>query len=130
MSISKFASKGLLEKRGYNPVASAYATSPNLKGSVYKASQLAGLIRKSRVQDAMLQLQFNRKSLSRHFIQTLNSAIANAENNAGLDIDNLYISEILVEKAFDLKRNHARGRGRSAMVKKHYVRVKILLKSL
>ena len=128
--MSKFASKGLLEKRGYDPSNSVYATSPALKGSVYKASLLANVVRRTSVADAMLQLQFSKKSVRHGFIGTLRSAIANAENNVGLDIDDLYISEVLVEKAFDLKRNHARGRGRSAMVKKHYFRVKILLMSL
>jgi large subunit ribosomal protein L22 len=58
-------------------------------------------------------------------LAVLNSAISNAENNQGLDIDKLYVSEVKVGKAFTLKRFSARGRGRSSKIIKPYSRLTI-----
>ena len=55
----------------------------------------------------------------------LNSAISNAENNFGMDVDNLYISKIMVGKAFALKRFHARGRGKASKITKPFSKITI-----
>jgi large subunit ribosomal protein L22 len=101
------------------------ASTVSIKGSVQKLNLVARLIAGMPVANAMHQLQFCRKGQSKSVLAVLNSAISNAENNQGLDIDKLYVSEVKVGKAFTLKRFSARGRGRSSKIIKPYSRLTI-----
>ncbi len=106
---------------------SAYAKATNIKGSVRKLALVANLIRGMDVQNAMDQLVFSKKSVAKVVAGVLNSAIANAESNENLDIDNLFVSAILVGRSRYLKRFSARGRGRSAPIRKHYSNITIFV---
>lgn len=105
----------------------ARAKLKGIKGSAFKARLVANSIKGFHVQDALSQLEFNRKKVSSDIKKLLNSAIANAENNFGLDIDSLYVKEVIVEKAYTLKRFKARARGRGTRIHKPYSTVKITL---
>jgi large subunit ribosomal protein L22 len=96
-----------------------------IKASVQKLNIIAQLIRGMHVHDALTQLKFCKRKVARDVLAVLNSAIANAENNDNLDIDNLYISNISVGKAFSLKRFHARARGRAGSIRKPFSNITI-----
>ena len=87
-----------------------------LKGtrlSPQKAGLVANAIRGKSVQDAMDFLIFNKQKGSAVIKKLLESAIANAEHNQGLDIDSLFVSSIAVDESFTMKRVRARARGRA-----------------
>lgn len=104
------------------------ATAKAMKGSIQKINLVCKLINRMDVDKAMLQLQFLRKRVAKDIASVLNSAISNAENNCGMNIDNLYISKIMVGKAFVLKRFHARGRGKASKIHKPFSRLTIYVK--
>lgn len=104
------------------------ATLNTLKVSARKLGLVAGLIRGLHVSQALDQLEFSRKRISKDVRNLLNSAIANAENNHGLDIDSLYVDRVLVGKSIIMKRFHARGRGRATRIKKYYSNITIIVK--
>lgn len=106
---------------------SAFAKATHIKGSVQKLNLVAGLIRGVGVFNASLQLRHCTKKLAEDVLQVLNSAVSNAENNYSLDIDRLYVSEVLVGPAFAFKRHMARGRGRSAAISKKYSKLTLVV---
>lgn len=106
---------------------SAHATATSIKGSVQKVQLVCKLITGLKAYEAMLQLQFSKQRAARCLYTLLRSAIANAENNLSMDIDNLYVSEVLVGKSFMLKRFGARARGRGTRIIKPFSRVTIIL---
>jgi len=73
-------------------------------------------------------LAFTQKRNAEPARKLLMSAIANAENNNGLDVDRLYVDEVLVGKSITLKRFHCRGRGKGARVLKHYSQMTIIVR--
>ncbi|MGO9681516.1 MAG: 50S ribosomal protein L22, partial [Beijerinckiaceae bacterium] len=75
-----------------------------LRVSPQKLNLLAQLIRGKKVEQALADLQFSRKRISVEVKKTLESAIANAENNHGLDVDDLVVAEAFVGKALVMKR--------------------------
>ena len=91
----------------------ALATTKNLKISMQKLNLVAAMIRGKKVEKAMNDLQFSRKRIAQDVLKTLKSAVANAENNHNLDIDELYVNEAYVGKNLVLKRWKARARGLS-----------------
>lgn len=105
----------------------AHATDTQVKGSVQKVQLVAKLVTGLKAYEAMLQLQFSKQRAAGILHKVLRSAIANAENNKNLDIDNLFVSEILVGKSFALKRFSARARGRGTRITKPFSRVTIIL---
>jgi large subunit ribosomal protein L22 len=105
----------------------ASASLRNVRISPQKLNLLAQLIRGKHVQSAINQLDFSHKRISADVKKLLNSAIANAENNNGLDIDNLYVKEAWVGKAMVMKRFHARARGRGARIEKHFSHMTIIV---
>lgn len=105
----------------------AFAKDKAIKGSVQKLGLVAQLIRGMKAQEALIQLEFSKKGCARSFHKVLKSAIANAENNHSIDIDNLYVSRVLVGKTFTLKRFHARGRGKAAGIKKPFSNLTIFV---
>jgi large subunit ribosomal protein L22 len=89
----------------------------------------ADLVRNMKASDAILTLSFQVQKSCQIIRKLLLSAIANAENNHNTDPDSLVIDIINVGPATRLKRFHARGRGRSAPIRKHYSNITITLKS-
>ncbi len=104
-----------------------FASGNAIKGSVQKVNLVAGMIKGMKAFDALLQLKFSTKRAAKDLYQILNSAIANAENNHGKDIDSLVVDQVIVGRSFALRRFHPRGRGRAAGIKKAYSNVKIFL---
>ena len=98
----------------------ALATTKNLKVSMQKLNLVAAMIRGKKVEKAMNELQFSRKRIAQDVLKTLKSAVANAENNHNLDIDELYVNEAYVGKILVLKRWKARARGRVGRIKKPF----------
>lgn len=86
--------------------------------SPQKLNLVAQTIRGKNAARAMVDLQFSKRRVAQDVRKLLQSAIANAENNHGLDIDRLVVSQATVGKTMMLKRFHARARGRGARIEK------------
>ena len=99
-----------------------------MRVSPYKLNIEAKSIRGKKVDEALSYLEFSKKRISKSVKATLESAIANAENNHALDIDKLYIDEAFVGKNMVMKRWRARARGRSAKILKPFSQLTIILK--
>ena len=108
----------------------ALATTKNLKISMQKLNLVAAMIRGKKVEKAMNDLQFSRKRIAQDVLQTLKSAVATAENNHNLDIDELYVNEAYVGKNLVLKRWKARARGRVGRIKKPFSQITVVVKQL
>lgn len=109
---------------------SAFAKANTLRGSPQKINLVLQMIRGSHVNQAIDYLSTCQKRVSYDISKVLMSAIANAENNHGLDVDSLYVSEAIVGKTFVMKRWHARGRGRTGKINKPYSNIRITVKEL
>ena len=105
----------------------AKAISRNLRVSPQKLNLVAGLIRGKDVHDALVDLTFSKRRIAVDVKKTLESAIANAENNHGLDVDSLVVKEVFVGKAFVMKRFRARARGRVGKIVKPFANVTIIV---
>ena len=105
----------------------AYAKAKSIRTSGQKLNLVAKSIRGCNIKVAIDQLTFSKKRISREVLKVLNSAIANAENNFGLDIDKLVVSEAYVGKSIVMKRMRARARGRAARILKPFSKLTILL---
>lgn len=105
----------------------AMARIKNLRISPQKLNLVAGLIRGRHVSDALNILEFSKKRISKDVFKALVSAISNAENNHGLDIDDLYVKEASVGKGMVMKRFHARARGRGARILKPFSHLNIIV---
>ena len=105
----------------------AQAVTWNIRVSPRKLNLVAGLIRGKRAQDAVAELTFSKRRIAVTVKKTLESAIANAENNHSLDVDRLVVSKAEVGRASVMKRFHARGRGRSSRVEKWFSHLKIVV---
>ena len=99
----------------------------NIRSSVRKLNPILRGIVGKKVDVAMRDLQFSDKRITKDIRKTINSAIANAENNYQYDIDNLYVKEAFVGKSIVMKRFRPRAKGRAAPIKKPYSRVTIIL---
>ena len=106
----------------------ALATTKNLKISMQKLNLVAAMIRGKKVEKAMNDLQFSRKRIAQDVLKTQKSAVANAENNHNLDIDELYVNEAYVGKNLVLKRWKARARGRVGRIKKPFSQITVVVK--
>jgi large subunit ribosomal protein L22 len=96
----------------------AQAKLMSIKGSAQKARYVMDLIRGKSVEDALSELTFCRKSAADEVKVLLESAIANAENNHNLNVDNLIVKNAVADKSIVLKRFRARARGRAAKILK------------
>jgi large subunit ribosomal protein L22 len=108
----------------------ALATTKNLKISTQKLNLVAAMIRGKKVDKAINDLQFSRKRIAQDVLKTLKSAIANAENNHNLDIDELYVNEAYVGKNLVLKRWKPRARGRVGRIQKPFSQLTVVVKQL
>ena len=112
------------------PDNEAKAVARMLRVSPQKLNLVAAMIRGKKVDSALADLSFSRKRIAGDVKKTLQSAIANAENNHGLDIDDLVVSEAYVGKAFVIKRFHARARGRAGRIEKPFSNLTVVVRQV
>ena len=108
----------------------AMAQARNLRVSPQKLNLVAALIRGKKVDRALADLEFSRKRIADTVKKTLESAIANAENNHDLDVDSLIVAEAYVGKSIVMKRFHARGRGRASRIEKPFAHLTIVVREV
>jgi large subunit ribosomal protein L22 len=108
----------------------AKAVSRMLRISPQKLNLVAQLIRGKKVSRALADLEFSRKRIALDVRKCLQSAIANAENNHDLDVDDLVVSQAFVGKALVMKRFHARARGRAGRVEKPFANLTIIVREV
>lgn len=108
----------------------AQAVARTLRISPQKLNLVAELIRGKKVDAALADLEFSRKRISDQVRKTLQSAIANAENNHDLDVDNLIVAEAYVGKSIVMKRFRVRGRGRSTRILKPFSHLTIVVREV
>ena len=101
-----------------------------LRVSPQKLNLVAQLIRGKKASVALADLEFSRKRIAKEVRKCLESAIANAENNHDLDVDDLVVKEAFVGKALVLKRFHARARGRGARILKPFSNLTIVVREV
>tara|TARA_B100001173_G_C15747678_1_gene445521 strand:+ start:259 stop:627 length:369 start_codon:yes stop_codon:yes gene_type:complete len=98
-----------------------------IRVSTLKLANITRLIVNQKVNKAVEQLKFSNKRISQNVLKVLNSAIANAENNKQLDIDNLYVKEAYVGKSLSMKRFRPRAKGRASSILKPFSKLTIIL---
>jgi large subunit ribosomal protein L22 len=103
----------------------AMAKASMLKVSPQKLNLVAGLIRGKKVDKALADLTFSKKRIAIDVKKCLQSAVANAENNHGLDVDALIVAEAWVGKNITLKRGRPRARGRFGKIMKPFAEITI-----
>jgi large subunit ribosomal protein L22 len=108
----------------------AQAVARMLRVSPQKLNLVAGLIRGKKVATALADLEFSRKRIAKDVRKCLQSAIANAENNHDLDIDDLIVAEAHVGKALVMKRFTPRGRGRASRIMKPFSNLTIVVREV
>ena len=121
-------SKTATERR-LKPVE-AMAKVRTLRISARKLNLVAQSIRGLKVQRALNELDFSAKRIAGDVRKALYSAISNAENNHGLDIDNLIVAEAYVGKNLIMKRFSARARGRASRIEKPFSEITIVVREL
>ena len=105
----------------------AKAVARMLRVSPQKLNLVAGMIRGKKASAALADLEFSRKRISRDVKKCLESAIANAENNHDLDVDDLVVAEASVGKNLVMKRFHARARGNAGGIEKFFSQITIVV---
>ncbi|MEG6509810.1 50S ribosomal protein L22 [Methyloligella sp. 2.7D] len=106
----------------------AQAVTRLLRVSPQKLNLLAQLIRGKKVDRALADLEFSRKRIAQDVKKTLQSAIANAENNHDLDVDSLVVKEAYVGKGLVMKRIKPRARGRAARILKPFAQITVVVR--
>ena len=108
----------------------AKAVARNLRISPQKLNLVAGLIRGKKVATALADLEFSHKRIARDVKKCLESAIANAENNHELDVDDLIVAEAHVGKGLVMKRFSPRARGRASRIEKPFAHITIVVREV
>src|SRR4026208_915888 len=108
----------------------ARAVTRLMRVSPQKLNLLAQLIRGKKVERALADLPLSRKRVAKDVKKTLESAIANAENNHSLDVDALVVAEAYVGKNLVMKRIRARARGRAARIEKPFAQITVVLRQV
>jgi large subunit ribosomal protein L22 len=106
---------------------SVKAINKNVRSSPRKVSLVLDYIRGKKADVALRDLDFTRKKIAIDISKTVKSAVANAENNLQLDIDNLIVKEAYVGKSLVMKRFRPRAKGRASPIKKPFSRITIVL---
>jgi len=101
-----------------------------LRVSPQKLNLVAAMIRGKPVQRALNDLAFSRKRIAADVSKCLRSAVANAENNHGLDVDSLMVAEAYVGKNLTMKRMRARARGRFSRIEKPFSEITIKVREM
>ncbi len=108
----------------------AQAVARSLRVSPQKLNLVAQLIRGKKVDKALAELTFSRKRIAKDVKKTLQSAIANAENNHSLDVDQLIVAEAYVGKNLVMKRFHTRARGRMGKILKPFSQITVVVREV
>ena len=106
----------------------AMAVTRKLRTSAQKLNLVAESIRGLAVDDALSRLSFSRRRIAGDVRKTVQSAIANAENNHNLDVDRLYVAEATVGRAMVMKRWRPRARGRVARIEKPFSHLTVVVR--
>ncbi|MBV1703339.1 MAG: 50S ribosomal protein L22 [Hyphomicrobiales bacterium] len=106
----------------------AKAVARMLRVSPQKLNLVAQMIRGKKVEAALADLEFSRKRIATEVRKALQSAVANAENNHGLDVDDLVVAQAFVGKALVMKRYEPRARGRGGRVEKPFANLTIVVR--
>jgi large subunit ribosomal protein L22 len=106
----------------------AQAVNRMLRVSPQKLNLVAAMIRGKKVSTALADLTFSRKRIAGDVKKTVESAVANAENNHGLDVDDLVIAHAFVGKGAVMRRFHPRGRGKSGRIEKFFSHLTIVVR--
>ena len=105
----------------------AFAKDNTIRVSSLKLANVARSIVNLKASKAVNQLKFSQKRISINVLKVLNAAIANAENNKQLDIDNLYVKEAFVGKSLSMKRFRPRAKGRASSILKPFSKLTIIV---
>ena len=108
----------------------AQAVLRNLRVSPQKLNLLAQMIRGKKVEQALADLEFSRKRVARDVRKLVMSAVANAENNHNLDVNDLVISEAFVGKNLVMKRYKPRARGRMNQILKPFSMMTVIVSEI
>lgn len=108
----------------------AKAVTRMLRVSPQKLNLVAEIIRGKTAQSALAELSFSHKRIAKDVMKTLQSAIANAENNHDLDVDSLVVAEAYVGKNLVMKRFSPRARGRSGIIRKTFSQITIIVREV
>src|SRR6202163_1297232 len=108
----------------------AKAVARMLRVSPQKLNLVAQLIRGKKVASALADLEFSRKRIAKEVRKCLESAVANAENNHDLDVDDLVVVEAHVGKALVIKRHEVRARGRVGAIHKPFANLTIVVREV
>jgi large subunit ribosomal protein L22 len=108
----------------------AMAVARMLRTSPQKLNLVAGLIRGKTVEKALADLTFSKRRIAGEVKKVLQSAIANAENNHGLDVDSLVVAEAWVGKNLVMKRGRPRARGRFGKIMKPFSEITIKVRQV
>ena len=106
----------------------AKAVTPSLRVSPRKLNDVASEIRGMKVDKALAYLTFSRRRIAQDVKKTLESAIANAENNHDLDINNLVVAQAWVGKNLVMKRFMPGARGRVGKIEKFFSELTIIVR--
>jgi len=112
------------------PDTEAQAVLKSLRISPQKLNLVAGLIRGKKVDQALAELEFSEKRIASDVRKCVMSAVANAENNHALDVNDLIVAEAYVGKNLVMKRFHARGRGRGASILKPFSQLTVVVRQV
>ena len=112
------------------PDNEAKAVTRKLRVSPRKLNDIATIIRGKKVEAALADLTFSRRRIAGDVKKTLESAIANAENNHDLDINELIVSEAYVGKKMVMKRFKPRARGRVGKIEKFFSEITIIVRQV
>src|SRR5690349_22331876 len=112
------------------PANEAKAVTRMIRISPQKLNLVAQMIRGKKVAGALAELEFSRKRIARDVRKCLESAIANAENNHDLDVDDLVVAEAHVGKALVIKRHEVRARGRVGAIFKPFANLTIVVREV
>jgi large subunit ribosomal protein L22 len=108
----------------------ARAVVKNLRVSPQKLNLVAQLIRGKKVDVALADLEFSRKRIARDVRKCVMSAVANAENNHNLDVNDLVVTEAHVGKNIVMRRFHARGRGKMSPIEKPFSQLTVVVREV
>ncbi len=108
----------------------AKAVARNIRVSPQKLNLVAQMIRGKKVATALADLQFSRKRIAQDVKKCLESAIANAENNHDLDVDDLVVAQAHVGKGLVMKRFMPRARGRASRIEKPFSHLTIVVREV
>ena len=105
----------------------AVARDNTIRVSSLKLSNIVKNIVNKKVSNAVNQLKFSQKRISKNVLKVLNAAVANAENNKQLNIDNLFVKEAFVGKSLSMKRFRPRAKGRASSIIKPFSKLTIIV---